>query len=755
MKSVETRKAAPALSSRSPLGLLLTVLIAVNLPYWNNNLWPNTDTINCFQVFYTFYNNWFLHGEFTRWFPYGNCGIQADYWQLFNLTPAAYLVGLLGRLFRVTNVLWLFKFSILLEQAMMLYGLFLLCGKLFRHAAARFLVCLGVMLSTVWLFQIYWNFRIYYLLPLIFYLLIQWMETSRWRHLFLAGTVGVFSLVGNVAYFGALYLLLFLLFLGVAFLHARPHWKDLARPRREDALWLVLFLVSAGLYLYFAAHMLDHIRSLPDGRDPVSKQMLQNRFLVDGSGLGFLKFCELVFPLPGQDYTFYLGFLPLVFIAYALLQSRHSPLLVFLAPTLYLALLSVGDALPVALWTYRFFPPMRWFHYIGQVTGLLRFFLLVCAGFGFDQFLSDLKAKPSSEDRRAAMIIPPAACGVLVVVGGACYVLFEKLRPESWGGIYFILLALLVVSGAALALFSRKEGRWVALLVPLLLALDLGVFQYYVVQSWPCCWPMLDPVAYRVRPYEFQLTRTAEPEEGTKAYEAQRAVEAHPSQRSAVEGQQFMQFDVGGGGKYLGMFWAKGLNRFLEVAGNLTAWWEQGDLIWSVKESVLESPAMGWKAPKLRVLDAATYAPDEETACRMVQQADLFHAPVLETTPVGSGRVGASRAMDEVWWQLGIVSFTYNHIEVVARIQQPEGAWLYYADSYHPGWRAWVNGKEVPIVRANLAFKAIRLDEGAQRVRFAYWDGPRGMAAIGIALSSLLFAAGLIVLMVRLVYFGR
>ncbi len=139
---------------------LVAVLVAVNVPYWDRTVWPNTDTVTCFQVFYTFYNNWFLHGEFTRWLPYANCGLQSDYWQLFNLTPAAYLTGLLGRILRVRNVLWLFKFSVLLEQLMMLYGCFLLCGRLFRCAATRVFVCLALMLSTVWLLQVYWNFRI-------------------------------------------------------------------------------------------------------------------------------------------------------------------------------------------------------------------------------------------------------------------------------------------------------------------------------------------------------------------------------------------------------------------------------------------------------------------------------------------------------------------------------------------------------------------------------------------------------------------
>jgi len=44
---------------------------------------------------------------------------------------------------------------------------------------------------------------------------------------------------------------------------------------------------------------------------------------------------------------------------------------------------------------------------------------------------------------------------------------------------------------------------------------------------------------------------------------------------------------------------------------------------------------------------------------------------------------------------------------------------VYYLDNFHPGWRGKIDGKEVPIERANLAFKAISLTQGSIRLNSA------------------------------------
>lgn len=47
-------------------------------------------------------------------------------------------------------------------------------------------------------------------------------------------------------------------------------------------------------------------------------------------------------------------------------------------------------------------------------------------------------------------------------------------------------------------------------------------------------------------------------------------------------------------------------------------------------------------------------------------------------------------------------------------------SWLVLTDIYYPGWKAFVDEKEVEIVRANFAFRAIEIPPGEHAVRFVY-----------------------------------
>jgi hypothetical protein len=67
----------------------------------------------------------------------------------------------------------------------------------------------------------------------------------------------------------------------------------------------------------------------------------------------------------------------------------------------------------------------------------------------------------------------------------------------------------------------------------------------------------------------------------------------------------------------------------------------------------------------------------------------------------------------------------YDVNDVKLRTQFDRMRFLVYLDGYHPKWKAFVNGRETQVVRANLAFKGIWVPKGETVVDFKYgsvWD---------------------------------
>ena len=54
------------------------------------------------------------------------------------------------------------------------------------------------------------------------------------------------------------------------------------------------------------------------------------------------------------------------------------------------------------------------------------------------------------------------------------------------------------------------------------------------------------------------------------------------------------------------------------------------------------------------------------------------------------------------------------------RIVREKPGWLVISQARYPGWKARIGGKEVPLLRANYAFSAIALPQGASEIEFSY-----------------------------------
>lgn len=63
---------------------------------------------------------------------------------------------------------------------------------------------------------------------------------------------------------------------------------------------------------------------------------------------------------------------------------------------------------------------------------------------------------------------------------------------------------------------------------------------------------------------------------------------------------------------------------------------------------------------------------------------------------------------------------SYKPNRVVIECKTDEDGFLYISDTYYPGWKAYVNGKQTKIYRANLAFRAVEISAGKNLIIFEY-----------------------------------
>ena len=117
--------------------------------------------------------------------------------------------------------------------------------------------------------------------------------------------------------------------------------------------------------------------------------------------------------------------------------------------------------------------------------------------------------------------------------------------------------------------------------------------------------------------------------------------------------------------------------------------------------------------PRAFVVPTVQAAGCREEALALLAEPGFDPRRVVVVERLDVGRVGNSS-----YAPAEIVSYRPNEVIVSVTVDAP--AVLVLADSYFPGWRAYVDEQETPIYRADGAFRAVVVPEGAHTVRFKY-----------------------------------
>jgi hypothetical protein len=126
--------------------------------------------------------------------------------------------------------------------------------------------------------------------------------------------------------------------------------------------------------------------------------------------------------------------------------------------------------------------------------------------------------------------------------------------------------------------------------------------------------------------------------------------------------------------------------------------------------SIFENP---YFLPRARLAFQAIVEPDDERAALLLRDPGF---PFQTTVVLSSGEpVSASGEPS------GTAVIEVDRSELVRiRVQSTSPGLLVLSDTYFPGWQASVDGESHPILRANLAFRAVAVPAGDHEVEFRY-----------------------------------
>ena len=94
--------------------------------------------------------------------------------------------------------------------------------------------------------------------------------------------------------------------------------------------------------------------------------------------------------------------------------------------------------------------------------------------------------------------------------------------------------------------------------------------------------------------------------------------------------------------------------------------------------------------------------------------------------------------------QARMQDFSANKAVIDVNNKSLPGGWLVYADAFHPGWKAFIDGQQVKIEKAYLAFKAVYVPFGHHVVKFVFYDPLGTPASILMSAWGCLGAMGLL-----------
>ncbi len=695
------------------------------------------------------------HGLLTNWSASNQGGLFQNAVLFLGGVPAG------------TNNLPVFYAGMFVDELILLVGIWRLGRHYYADPRARFFVAVAAIGSTFWINHPVFNFRSFYSLPLLLAFLHDLLQNGRRGPLFLAALLAALQFTGGTPYVPIFTLFVALLYFVVHALVFRIRAASL-RPRPVDAL---IVLVAAGLLAVLFTTLrtgAGEFRLFRLGRNPDGSVPL-DQFLTYGGTLSPIRYLDFFLGLsPSLDYTLYCGMLTLACAVIGVFHRPGKTVAVLSICLLLVLLFSTGFLSLVAATAYQLVPPLHYFRYVALTAPLVKLFLILLSGFGVEALLSrqeTLRQRITLPARGLllAAILMGALTGLVPAGDGMLTRINEVLRTSRLGlalrtaadapsNALPLLGASTVAAAAAgiLLLLRARRAEAAPVLLATLMALHVADLYRWKLQMTVQESVVLEGeryVLHRIEPVPYIPRRSADYEAPPRS----RALKVENIQHGAIYDftDPFLGIDPPQT-RFMRTYWLAPFDALLAASegrpleGKITA-----DPRLRVAPNGPYAAVTGTTVDKLQVFRRAHVASDQ-TIASILNKPGFRGDALLLSGPAGPGAAPLSN--DRLDLPCTVVAFDFDAITVKIDVPQNETeAWLMYADVWHPGWKATVNGRPATVERAFLAYKAVRLSGGGNVVEFRFHDPVRSWCYRAINLASLLFVVVIVVLTVQLI----
>jgi hypothetical protein len=731
------------------------------------------DGFQFFTLQYYFLNNAVQAHEVAQWVPYMNQGTVASIWHGIQATLLQSVAIHLPWLPPHKSLLAVFHFGMFVDAMVLLTGTWLLARRFFSTPAV-FFVAVSVVGSSVWLDQPYWNFRLYYAIPLMLELGHRFLDTGHWRWCFLMLNLLAVQMMGNLPYvIPVVSFVVFAYFLAYAGVSPRDR---LNRLHSLQWRWPAVAAIGGGVLSLAAVYRIvtfgtEQLVSYNSERNPDGTNSLHT-FLTYGESTDAGKWIDAALNLsPWMDFTLYAGILilPLLCLTIAGINRRQ---LHFAITALVVLLFSLATPLTAVL--FYVWPGMKYFRHVGLVSPIVRVLVCFTAGIGFDWLIHQRGRRLAAAG--VLLSIALIAIGWFAFnlsldhprmwqlvdtisnrgVGRPAHVsLADMLARRLWHTSLIAGVATIAAGFGAIVLstpwFSKRPGAsavWVSVVL-LLIAVEIYVFKFaYLIERSEV---VPQTASFVTRPAAMTFPARREVNLKLTAVSG-----TNPRLSATLEFSQMFGQRLQGRSWHGAQYWTNNMFVFADEAGStfqVDSWLRPFDQLirmywrWPIHDTSgfpdgvnlneltfpLDHPGAGRitgvTADKLRFFSRA-YTVDSVDALPALMTDPDYAGNILLITRTPTDRPTAAESRS--WQATDLLStddsrqLSYHVDEfdantLLVTVSNPGPAvWMLYADMWHPQWRASVNGKSVAIYRANLAYKAVPLEPGRNVVEFRF-----------------------------------